>query len=65
MKIVDGECNLSNPIEYLGLSKVFALLLHLLDFGVHVSQFAINHNDAQIALLVGKRVLVRDYVDVP
>lgn len=65
VEIVDGECNLGNPVEYLGLSKVLPLLLHLLDLGVHVSQLAVHHHDAQVALLVSEGVLVRYYVDVP
>lgn len=65
MKVVDCEGNLGNPVEYLWLSKVFALFLHLFDFGVHISELTIDHNDAQIALFVGEGVFIWDNVDVP
>ena len=34
-------------------------------FGVHVSEFAVDHDDAEVALVVGEGVLVGDDVDVP
>ena len=32
---------------------------------MHISQFAIDHDDAEVALLVSEGVFIRDDVDVP
>lgn len=65
MQVVDSQCDLREPIEYLSLSEILALFLHLLDAGVHVAQLAIDHDDAEVALLIGEGILVGDDVDVP
>jgi hypothetical protein len=44
--------------------EIFPFLFHLFDFGVHVSAFTIDHDDAQIAVFVGERIFVGDDVDV-
>lgn len=65
VKVVDCERDLSEPVEYLPLSEVLALLLHLLDARVHVSEFAVDHDNAEIALFIGEGVFIGDDVDVP
>ena len=37
----------------------------MLDLGVHIAEFAIDHYDAKVALFVGEGVLVGYDVDVP
>lgn len=64
VEIVDGECDLCEPVEYLGLSEVFAFFLHVFDFGVHVTELAVYHDDAEVALVIGEGILVGDDVDV-
>lgn len=65
VEVVDGEGDLGEPVEDLRLGEVLALLLHVFDFGVHVAEFAVDHDDAEVALVVGEGVLVGDDVDVP
>lgn len=65
MEVVNCECDLRDPVEYLRLCEVLALLLHLLDLGVHVAQLAIHHHYAQVALLVREGVLIGYNVDMP
>lgn len=65
MEVVDGKRDLRDPIEYLRLCEVLALFLHLLDLGVHVSQLAVDHDDAKVALLISEGILVRNDVDMP
>jgi hypothetical protein len=65
VEIIDCKSDLGYPIEDLGLIKVLALLLHLLDAGMHVSELTVDHDDAEVALLVGEGVFIGDDIDVP
>jgi hypothetical protein len=64
MQVVDGQCDLCEPIKYLSLCEVFPLFLHLLDAGVHVAELAVDHDDAEVAFLVGEGILVGDDIDM-
>lgn len=64
MQVVYGQCDLRQTIKYLPLCKIFPLLFHLLDAGVHVTELAVNHNDAEVAFLVGEGILIGDNVDM-
>ena len=65
MEIVDRQGNLSKPVQYLRLTKVFSFFLHVLDLGVHITEFTIDHDNAEVALVVSEWVLVGYDVDVP
>lgn len=64
VQVVDGECDLCEPIQDLTLSKILALFLHLLDTGVHIAQLTIDHNDAEVAFLISEGILIRHDVDM-
>ena len=46
------------------LSKIFSFFFHLFDFGVHVSKFTVDHNDAEVSFIICKWVLVGHDIDM-
>lgn len=55
---------LCDPVENLSFCKAFPLFFGLLNLIMHVTHLAIDHNDAQVALLISKRVFIRHDIDV-
>lgn len=60
----DNAYCLGDPVEYLGLTEILPLFLGGPDLGVHVARLAVDHHNADIAVLIGEGVLVADDVGV-
>lgn len=49
---------LCNPIKNLSLCEAFPFLFGLFNLIMHVTHLTVNHNNAQIAFLISKRILI-------
>lgn len=59
------EYCLTDPVENLRFLEAFAFFLGGDDALVHIAGLAVDHDDAEIAILIGEGILIADNIGMP